>query len=511
MHIKRIVLAMALPLATACIFTACSHEDLSPKEKSTHSEATEKTSEKEIAFSITADISLPAEQKASSAREVYLYLDLDDEKHRPHIDFSYRNSNYQTKLYLRKKGSTNPKEIFSVTIENKDWVNKDPSEGKIKLSREEGNLLHKELPTNYPFAPADHFPKVEPKKGEQWEAAAIICVGDKPATYKTDPKSLAAGYLSRWPAMEVASRVSAQPGTGKYYNETSFSGDKYKDAFRQDGIWLVYPRVASFSYKDKAAYNANRGLRGTNFYSKMDIPFCADWTPVHMNEKGGKLVLGISLKAKSPGSILHYELNSSTGSARALNSTHRQTFRGSGGGAGGGSYDPTELVDNLETNAGTHYGALWYDQKGTTVHWQRGEWLDSYTARNIDGTEETYTYHRSMHNRLPIEGDGYRKGVKRPGVSQRSLDKGETIHVLYFLMPPYEGETVATPTTKFWLSQRKWADGESQEEYHNYVELSSPAYQLRKGASGTFSKEYINTTTRLKPNAIHHVSLQWTK
>ena len=116
-----------------------------------------------------------------------------------------------------------------------------------------------------------------------------------------------------------------------------------------------------------------------------------------------------------------------------------------------------------------------------------------------------------MHNRLPIEGDGYRKGVKRPGVSQRSLDKGETIHVLYFLMPPYEGETVATPTTKFWLSQRKWADGESEEEYHNYVELSSPAYQLRKGASGTFSREYTNTTTRLKPNAIHHVSLQWTK
>ena len=509
MHIKRIVLAIALPLATAYIFTACSHEDPSPKETSTHSEATEKTSEKEIAFSITADISLPAEQKASSAREVYLYLDLDDAKHRPHIDFSYRNSNYQTKLYLRKKGSTDPKEIFSVTIDNKDWVKKDVSEGKIKLSREEGALLHKELPTNYPFAPADHFPKVEPKKGEQWEAAAIICVGDKPATYNKDPQSLAAGYLSHWPAMEVASRVSAQPGTGKYYNENSFSGDKYKDAFRQDGIWLIYPRVASFSYKDKAAYSVNRGLRGTSFYSQMDIPFCADWTPVQMNEQKGKLVLGISLKAKSPGSILHYELNSSTGSARALNSTHRQTFRGSG--AGAGSYDPMKLVDNLETNAGTHYGALWYDQKGTTFHWQRGEWLDSYTATN-NGIKETYTYHRSIHNRLPIEGNEERyKGVKRPEVSQSSLDEGKTMHVLYFLMPPYEGEAVATPTTKFWLSQRKWADGESKEDYHNYVELSSPAYQLRKGTSGAFSREYINTTTRLKPNAIHHVSLQWTK
>ena len=37
------------------------------------------------------------------------------------------------------------------------------------------------------------------------------------------------------------------------------------------------------------------------------------------------------------------------------------------------------------------------------------------------------------------------------------------------------------------------------------------SYQLRKGASGAFSRGYINTTTRLKPNAIHHVSLQWTK
>ena len=107
-----------------------------------------------------------------------------------------------------------------------------------------------------------------------------------------------------------------------------------------------------------------------------------------------------------------------------------------------------------------------------------------------------------MHNRLPI--DGYRTGI-----SQQALESG-TVHILYFVMPPYEGESVTSPETSFWLSEKEWKVSGAG-PYHAYEEKTSPTYMLRKGSTGAFESKYTNTTTILKPNAIHYVSLQWKK
>lgn len=623
MYLKSMVKAVTLSLTTALIFAACQHEAPSlPADKTLQDKALQDTAARSFDLSISTDVDLPAGLAKSTGRGARFVLEEGKHGHlRPRIDFAL--SSYHTKLYLRRKGSTDPKELFSVTIKDGEWQVRDVEGNKIHLGIGQNGKPHlrKLEPVMgggivagfHPFDAREHYPKKEPLFGEEWEAAAIICKGD----LHENPDPLMQGRIAHFPK-GVFTPVEAivrqlDPNFEEDWIPEGAANDPFNPSdpnlpFRQDGAWLVYPRVATYNYSSWDAYNEKRknfeklpqlylellkvfaarydaykadyaahksayyregeeNLRTVidkraprykelaksyepkkenrsyyislysqyrtlfdqlkamyptgsveqkrfidtysgeekllvedyldSFSSEMDIPFCADWTPVVIDEqKNGRPLLKIRLKAKSPGSILHYELSKAPEGARALSAPGRQTFRDASAAAGGDQ--AIKWLDNLETNAGTHYGALWYDQNGTTVHWKRGAWLDDYQ----DPNGNRYTYHRSMHNRLPI--DGYRTGI-----SQQALESG-TVHILYFVMPPYEGESVTSPETSFWLSEKEWKVSGSG-PYHAYQEKTSPTYMLRKGSTGAFESKYTNTTTTFKPNAIHYVSLQWQK
>lgn len=525
MYLKSMAKAVTLSLTTAFIFAACQHEAPSlPADKTLQDKALQDTAARSFDLSISTDVDLPAGLAKSTGRGARFVLEEGKHGHlRPRIDFSL--SSYHTKLYLRRKGSTDPKELFSVTIKDGEWQVRDVEGNKIHLGIGQNGkpYLRKDKPIMmdskvfgvrivtgfHPFDAIEHYPKKEPLFGEEWEAAAIICKGE----LNEDPDPLKQGIIAPFPK-GVFTPVEAivrrfDPDFEEGAIPQGRSNDPFDPSdsnlpFRQDGAWLVYPRVATYNYSSWDAYNEKRKNFKKNpqisldsFSSEMDIPFCADWTPVVIEEQeNGIPLLKIRLKAKSPGSILHYELSKAPEGARALSAPGRQTFREGSAAAGGDQ--SIQWLDNLETNAGTHYGTLWYDQNGTTVHWKRGAWLDNYQ----DPNGNSYTYHRSMHNRLPI--DGYRTGI-----SQQALESG-TVHILYFVMPPYEGESVASPETSFWLSEKEWKVSGSG-PYHAYEEKTSPTYMLRKGSAGAFESKYTNTTTKFKPNAIHYVSLQWKK
>ena len=525
MYLKSMVKAVTLSLTTALIFAACQHEAPSlPADKTLQDKALQDTAARSFDLSISTDVDLPAGLAKSTGRGARFVLEEGKHGHlRPRIDFAL--SSYHTKLYLRRKGSTDPKELFSVTIKDGEWQVRDVEGNKIHLGIGQNGkpYLRKDAPIMmdntifgvrvvtgfHPFDAIEHYPKKDPLFGEEWEAAAIICKGE----LHEDPHPSKQGIVAPFPK-GVFTPVEAivrrfDPDFEEGYIPQGKSNDPFDPSdpnlpFRQDGAWLVYPRVATYNYSSWDAYNENRKNFKKNpqisldsFSSEMDIPFCADWTPVVIEEQeNGRPLLKIRLKAKSPGSILHYELSKAPEGARALSAPGRQTFRDGSAAAGGDQ--AIKWLDNLETNAGTHYGALWYDQNGPTVHWKRGAWLDNYQ----DPNGNSYTYHRSMYNRLPI--DGYRTGI-----SQEMLESA-TVHILYFVMPPYEGESVASPETSFWLSEKEWKVSGAG-PYHAYEEKTSPTYMLRKGSTGAFESKYTNTTTTFKPNAIHYVSLQWKK
>ena len=162
-------------------------------------------------------------------------------------------------------------------------------------------------------------------------------------------------------------------------------------------------------------------------------------------------------------------------------------------------------VDNLKSTACTFYGALWYDQVGDKVHWSRGE-LDLTQYQDAIGNDKSFM----KENTLSVY-------VRDASVTKEDLDKNSHCHILYFVMPPYDGKSAPEgATTAFWLQPRKVDtkdDYSSEQEFneaqpsdYSYLPLS---YQLKK-KGGTFQNQYISTTP-LSPGKIHWVRLQYKK
>ncbi|WP_455519587.1 hypothetical protein [Porphyromonas sp.] len=676
MQIKHFAKALAWSLTAAFVFTACQSEDFSTQGQSSPKRTSKHTPSATIQLSISSDINLPKGLLSSIQRSTSFMLENGDKGHlRPRIDFTL--SSYKTKLYLRKKGSHDPKEIFSVTIEDGDWQVRDVLGNKIHLSAgmNAHPRLDKAIPELdvyedtdgevyenssgvgfHPYAPASHYPKAIPQLGEEWEAAAIICSGDlkedpyNPGQVDTDTPFPSAVCT---PVRMLHSIITAATGAG--YIHSDFKPTDPSLPFRQDGVWLIYPRGISYRYKSledynglkplindlprlykellqafaaryeayKADYAANKSeyegtpttraelhdradkyiklaanynpdeekksnygalsrqykalyqdaqwlyRRGSpeqqafvhryeapgtllgpwatmqDVVAEMDIPFCADWTPISIYEEDGKTVLQIhGLKAKSPGSILHYELNfpsstmatpsmlpSPTAGGRALAyGARRSTFRGVAlGGNDYGFIAPLDLLDNLETNAGTHYGALWYDQTGNGVHWEHGQWMGGYAEsyapeEDVDADygnlpEDYFAYHIPNKERMPIFHRTF--GVKESEL--KKLKENSTYHVLYFLMPHYDSDiksgAIPSPETKFWLKWKKENGSKNYgnkypEEYHFFIpyDLYNDSdddyeYYWTVQKDGQAEGDDYVSATQPKPNQIHWVRL----
>lgn len=677
MQIKHLAKALAWSLTAAFVFTACQSEEVTAHEQKASKRVSKQRPSATIQLSISSDIILPKGLINSISRSTSFMLENGDKGHlRPRIDFTL--SSYKTKLYLRKKGSTDPKEIFSVTIEDGDWQVRDVQGNKIHLSAgmNAHPRLDKAIPELdvyedtdgevyenssgvgfHPYAPASHYPKAIPQLGEEWEAAAIICSGDlkedpyNPGQVDTDTPFPSAVCT---PVRMLHSIITAALGTGYIHSDFDTTTPDPNLPFRQDGVWLIYPRGISYRYKSlddynglkplinnlprlykqllqdfaaryevyKADYAANKneykegdatarvelddraekyialatsynpdeekksnygalsrqykamyqdaqwlyrsgspelqafvrryeapgmllapGATMQDVVAEMDIPFCADWTPISIYEEDGKTVLQIhGLKAKSPGSILHYELNfpssttatpsmipSPTAGGRALAyGARRSSFRGTS--ASGNDYGfiaPWKLLDNLETNAGTHYGALWYDQTGNGVHWERGQWMGGY-AETYDPIEEVgddyenlpdesyFAYHIPNKKRMPIFHRTF-------GVDKDELTENSTYHVLYFLMPHYDSErksgAIPSPETKFWLKGKKENGSKNYgnkypEEYHFFIpyDLYNDSdddyeYYWTVQKDGKAEGDDYVSTTQPQPNQIHWVRL----
>ena len=219
--------------------------------------------------------------------------------------------------------------------------------------------------------------------------------------------------------------------------------------------------------------------------------------------------------------ILHYELipddvdakpdPTSISSARGLNLASRrakQSFRSPS--ASIGIEDFTELsqdaLDNLKSTACTFYGALWYDQEGNTVHWSRGQ-LD---LTEYEDNALNYKYFMK-ENMLSVY-------VRGASISTEDLDANKHCHMLYFVMPPYEGTSApAGAKTTFWLQPRVQSKQKSEynsdadftaDQPSDYKYLDLP-YKLKK-KNGTFQNQYVSTTP-LSPGKIHWVRLQYKK
>ena len=671
MQIKHLAKALAWSLTAAFVFTACQSEEVTAPEQKVPKRVSKQRPSATIQLSISSDIILPKGLINSSSRSTSFMLENGDKGHlRPRIDFTL--SSYKTKLYLRKKGSTDPKEIFSVTIEDGDWQVRDVLGNKIHLSAgmNAAPLLDKAIPRwevdedgnpvsvgFHPYAPESHYPKAIPQSGEEWEAAAIICSGD----LKEDPNPLNAGMVdvfsefpdNVWSPVRMLHYIIAE---GADYQQSDFDPNDPNLPFRQDGVWLIYPRGISYRYKSledyhglkplinnlpqlykqllqafaaryededyQTDYAANRdkyqgddtaraelddradtyiklaasynpdeekksnygalsrqykalyqdaqwlyrsgspeqqafvrryeapgmllapGATMQDVVAEMDIPFCADWTPISISEEGGKTVLHIhGLKAKSPGSILHYELNvpSSTTATPSMLPSRTAAGRALAYGARRSSFraqlilddprfiSPWALLDNLETNAGTHYGALWYDQSQNGVHWEHGQWMGGYSdldapIKPIEEVEDGYTnledYHFAYHipnkERMPIFHRTF-------GVDQNELTKNSTYHVLYFLMPHYDSDiksgAIPSPKTRFWLKGKKKNWGKDYaSKYRDAHQIFIPydlgndsddnyEYYWTVQKDGQAERDDYVSATQPKPNQIHWVRL----
>ncbi|WP_455107420.1 hypothetical protein [Porphyromonas sp.] len=671
MQIKHIAKTVIWSLVATFVFAACQHEDLSTPQQSTLDQTPKKSSGRTIQLSISTDVNLPAGLLKSIGRNVRFVLEDGKKNHlRPRIEFAL--SSYQTKLYLRKKGSTDPKDIFSVTIEDGDWQVRDIQGNKIRLGAgTNGNqLLEKEVPSNDPLIPSDYYPKNLPQAQtndagevvrdgngkivwEEWEAAAIVCEGDRPAVGKRDRGD----WIFTSPVPAWSDPVGMAVNSACYYtsaqdNIDPIDEDKgFANTFRQDGVWMIYPRGITYKYNTfdeyvsnkenfnqvptkyrelltlfvsmydtyKAGYTADRtkyngtpeeheklankadeykhlaqtydpakekrtnyenilesyralfkaiklmfaGSRNAkgdfiappeleeysdkhasnltrdqptpmdSFTGTMDIPFCADWEPVTLSGNDPKHpILQIRLQAKSPGSILHYELSDvdaentpaatpSMVRAYSPSGVRRHSFRSGSGSAE--NVPPMDILDNLETNAGRCYGALWYGQDQKTVHWERGPWLVSYNdsdapdEENIETVDDIdddsyHSFHVPNRNRFPI----FRRTF---GIRRDDLTSKATRHILYFLLPRYDSEKdeAFDPKTEFWLSGKEWKEDFLKAQYDDkrseadlipYDEVD-PFYTVQK-AGQTVGNKYVSTT-QPQPNRIHYVRLKWKK
>ena len=518
---------MAVPVVAAFALVGCSHEDFTTAPKSS-AEQTEKTTTKKrtIKLRLSADIELP---KGTDGRGIEFSLDPTSDRYRPRINWDAIKDKIQTRLYFRKMvpgaggkmvASTNRQDIFSVVIEPKKWTMKDPSNGHLKLGVKQ--LMEIEVPSEpndeiHPFLPTSEFPKTSPEASPgtngEWQVAAILSV-DLNGDYSKGEEGKFGYDLAQsggyFPEQYILDKLGAGELAQYYEHDTEFDDLQDVKPFKYDGYWMLYPKTMYFGHDSPTKAKT------------MEIPFCADWKDVKIDENG---IVGVQLQAKSPGMILHYELipddvdakpdPTSISSARGLNLASRrakQSFRSPG--ASIGIEDFTKLsqydLDNLKSTACTFYGALWYDQEGNTVHWSRGQIDLTEYANDPDPFLAEY-FNYMKENTLSVY-------VRSANVSQSDLERGEHCHMLYFVMPPYDGASApAGATTTFWLQPRvqskqisKYdsdaAFAADQPSPYKYLPLS---YKLKK-KNGTFQNQYVSTTP-LSPGKIHWVRLQYKK
>lgn len=464
---KHILKYMMLPLGIILLFSACNKEDsvVASDEPITDEIASKQT----IQLNVVADMTLPSEMSSSEARLSRIELDINDAKFRPSVIFN--KSSLKAKLYLRKKGSKNPNDIFSVTIEYSDWTRKTINARSVFLegTTKSGGRITKDIPTG---KNAPHF-------GEQWEAAVIFGDGDN-----EDSK--------------VKSRIDLN--------------DSENAPFKEDGVWIVKPRTLAYSTADKAQYKESldnsvddaieadmedddlgQGLSGSGTtpspstprweHSKhmLDIPYTADWTDISIDEDG---VIWVKLHAKPAGALFHYSLQvfDTNGTTPLVSDLPP--------GTGAPSHGLGTLrvhVDALETSIGTWGGVLYYNQDGNTVHWKHGKkiaWGNS-------------------PNEIP-----YMDEVG--GASAHRLYVGEVkawVQLLYFLMPPFENGTITGAQTNKLPTFSMRAKERISTSEGPYI-AGEALYKLRKGSSGAWEDEYVSQLSRLTKGGIHHVHLQ---
>lgn len=527
MSLKHIIKYMAVPVVAAFALVGCSHEDFTTAPKSS-AEQTEKTTKKRtIKIRLSADIELP---KGTGGRGIGFNLDPSSDRYRPYIKWDEIKDKIQTRLYFRKMvknedgemvPSQDRHDIFSVVIKPEKWTVKEVENGHLKLSTEivdpkaaKQQVMEIEVPdgtyidATHPFLPntTEEFPKntppeaapgtVVPETKGEWQVAAILSVdlnGDyskgEDGKFGYDIKALG-GYF---PEELIMQKLGTEGSYGHHDIEFEDTDADVKP-FKYDGYWMLYPKTMYFDHDTPNPAEAR----------DMEIPFCADWQNVEVDERG---VVGVELQAKSPGMILHYELTPDNvdampdptpiASARGLSFASRrakQSFRGNTASAGDLVKLSPNALDNLKSTACTFYGALWYDQEGNTVHWSRGQLdLTEYEDSSLN------TKYFMKKNTLSVYVRSY--------VSQESLEQGAHCHMLYFVMPPYDGKKApADAKTTFWLQPKEQDTddlGEQPSDY-SYLNLS---YQLKK-KGGQFQNQYVSTT-KLSPGKIHWVRLQY--
>lgn len=525
MSLKHIIKYMAVPVVAAFALVGCSHEDFTTAPKSS-AEQTEKTTTKKrtIKMRLSSDIELP---KGTDGRGIEFSLDPTSDRYRPRINWDAIKDKIQTRLYFRKMKqnadgkmvpSTNRQDIFSVVIKPEKWTMKDGSNGHLKLGIKQ--LMEIEVPSVpdenvHPFLPDSEFPKTSPEASPgtngEWQVAAILSV-DLNGDYSKGEEGKFGYDLAQsggyFPEQYILDKLGTE--AAYYENSKEFDDPDLQDAkpFKYDGYWMLYPKTMYFDHDTPNPAKAQT----------MEIPFCADWKDVKIDENG---IVGVQLQAKSPGMILHYELipddvdakpdPTSISSARGLNLASRrakQSFRSPS--ASIGIEDFTELsqdaLDNLKSTACTFYGALWYDQEGNTVHWSRGQ-LD---LTEYEDNALNYKYFMK-ENTLSVY-------VRGASISTEDLDANKHCHMLYFVMPPYEGTSApAGAKTTFWLQPRVQSKQKSEynsdadftaDQPSDYKYLDLP-YKLKK-KNGTFQNQYVSTTP-LSPGKIHWVRLQYKK
>ena len=210
---KHILKYMMLPLSIILLFSACNKEDsvVASDEPITDEIASKQT----MQLNVVADMALPREMPSSEARLSRIELNTDDSNFRPSVNFN--KSSLKAKLYLRKKGSTNPKDIFSVTIDYSDWTRKTVKAKSVLLEGtvKSGGRITKDIPTG----------KNAPRFGEQWEAAVILGDGDNDDAY-------------------VKSKIDLS--------------DSENAPFKEDGVWIVKPRTLAYSTANKQEYKEHK-------------------------------------------------------------------------------------------------------------------------------------------------------------------------------------------------------------------------------------------------------------
>ncbi|WP_455520095.1 hypothetical protein [Porphyromonas sp.] len=500
---KHLLKCLLLPLAVAALCSACRSEapttDATAVTKPTRKRQT-------IKLRLSADLTLPIDQRATDFGSL-IDIDMDNPKR---ASVNFKDSELQVKVYLRKKGSTNPKDIFSILVNG--WGKTELRNGHLYLwggteTEEDVDADGRPTTITTPFdkdvyvneIEMEHHPdrygaggeKNLPRGGESWEAAAIIYGEGDQDKRDTAPMNL----------IDLDDTENAP--------------------FTEDAIWLVKPRTLFVAYLNREAYKD----QDVNF-RLFDIPYCADWRPVSVSGDGS---VSISLKAKPAGTILHYVLNSrveptleapatasASSAARAVRAGHRQSFRG---GSNEG-YDPTGYVDNLSTGLGTFYGALYYNQDGNKVHWRRGKWIATYHGQ--DGATVDY-------NRIPAQ---FRQGPRAEDMKlalhpedyvdpENHYKPSHWMHIFYFLMPPYDGGSTGGGTTtnpKFWMTDKIRKDKRDLDALRNTPDEATYNYGFNDDTrvkyhlmkyKGKWVDEYVTPLSALVPGKIHSVYLYW--